>query len=197
MLVEEIMTQNVIHINSHETIAAACEKLINNKVGSLIVMDNDLTVGILTERDIIQHILQGSGDIRNVEIKSVMTPNIKSVHAKASLEKAAEIMKEHNIKKLPVVSNNNIIGIVTETDITRTVYACNQAIEDFTQFYLMSKTSMEKLLDDWGNLIIGLRNNIVLSNDKNFDEQIEEVIQIKPTQPQEEPATSTPGETTL
>jgi CBS domain-containing protein len=197
MLVEEIMTQNVIHISCHETVAAACEKLITNKVGSLIVMENDTTVGILTERDIIQQILQDSGDIRNVEIKTVMTPNIKSVYAKASLEKAAEIMKEQNIKKLPVVLNNNIVGIVTETDITRTVYACNQAIEDFTHFYLMSKTSMEKLLDDWGNLIIGLRSNIVLSNDKNFDGPIEEVIQIKPTQPQEQSMTSTTEETTL
>ena len=190
MLVEEIMTQNVIHINCHETIAAACEKFMTNKVGSLIVMDNNITVGILTERDIIQRILQGSEDIRNVEIGTVMTPSIKSVHVKAPLEKAAEIMKEHNIKKLPVVSNNNIVGIVTETDITRTVYACNQAIEDFTQFYLLSKTSLEKILDDWGDLIINLRNNIVLSNDKNFDEQIEEVIQIKPTETQEQTVVS-------
>ena len=46
-----------------------------------------------------------------------MSKNIKTVHASASVEKAVEIMKEHKIKKLPVILNNEIFGIITITDI--------------------------------------------------------------------------------
>jgi len=178
MLVEDIMTKNVIEINSNETIFEACKKYTTHKVGSLIVKENDMTVGILTERDIIQSFTKEELDIKTTKINEVMSRQIKSVHVKAPIEKAAEIMEENNIKKLPVVLNNKIVGMITETDITRTVHGCTQAIEEMTQFYLDNKESMEKMIDDWGNLIVNLRSNMLISNKNNFDESIEEIIQI-------------------
>lgn len=50
-----------------------------------------------------------------------MSKDIKTVHASARVEKAVEIMREHKIKKLPVILNNNIFGIITITDIANTL----------------------------------------------------------------------------
>lgn len=67
-------------------------------------------------------------------------------------------MKEHNIKKLPVVLNNEIVGIITETDMSRTIYAFSVAIDELTQLYYDSKKTIEKMMDDRGNLVVSLKN---------------------------------------
>jgi signal-transduction protein with cAMP-binding, CBS, and nucleotidyltransferase domain len=64
----------------------------------------------------------------------------------------------HNIKKLPVILNNEIVGIITETDITRTICASAMAIDELTELYYNSKETLEKMIDDWGNVIVSLKN---------------------------------------
>ena len=70
---------------------------------------------ILLERTICLH-----RDPEKTEVGDIMSPDIKTVHTLEKLEKAIKIMKENNIKKLPVVQNNEIAGIITVIDISRT-----------------------------------------------------------------------------
>jgi len=158
MQVKEIMIKNIIAINSDESLLDACKKYRVHKVGSLVVMDNDIIVGIVTERDIIESMVLINGDPKRTKVRDIMTPRIKTIHARDSLEKAAEIMKEHNIKKHPVVLNNEIVGIITETDMSRTIYAFSVAIDELTQLYCDSKKTIEKMMDDWGNIVVSLKN---------------------------------------
>jgi len=167
MLVQEIMTKNILNINSNVSILDACKKFVEKKVGSLVVMDNDIIVGIITERDIIQEIIIAKGNPKKTKVRDVMTPNIKTIHAMAPVEKAADIMKEYNIKKLPVVLNNEIVGMVTETDLSRTIHAFSNAIDELTEFYENSKENLEKMMDDWGDILVGLRNYKKLPNQEN------------------------------
>ena len=163
MLVQEIMTKNIIAISSGESVLEACKKYSTHKVGSLVVMDNDIIVGIVTERDIIESMILVNGDPKNTKVRDIMTPRIKTIHALAPIEKAAEIMNEHTIKKLPVILNNEIVGIVTETDLSRTIYASAIAIDELTKLYYESKDVLEKVINDWGNIIVGLKNYKKLS----------------------------------
>ena len=158
MQVQEIMTKNVVSINSNESVLEACKKYSSNKVGSLVVMDNNITVGIVTEHDIIESMILVSGNPKTTKVRDIMTPRIKTVHALDSIEKASEVMEKNNIKKLPVVLNNEIVGIVTETDLSRTIYAFSIAIDELTQLYYDSKDNIEKMLDNWGNIIISLKS---------------------------------------
>ena len=158
MLVQEIMTKNVVDIGCNDLVVDACKKFASMKVGSLVVMDKDMIVGIITERDIIQEIVLVNGDPKKTKVMKIMSPNIKTIHAMAPVEKAADIMKEHSIKKLPVVLNNEIVGIVTENDLSRTIHAFSNAIDELTQFYENSRENMEKMMDDWGDLLVSLRN---------------------------------------
>ena len=75
------------------------------------------------ERDIIKKIVMEDKNPKNTLVRDFMTPDIKTIHGLSSVEEAAEIMKKNNIKKLPVVYNNNLIGILTETDISLAIKA--------------------------------------------------------------------------
>lgn len=92
-------------------------------------MDKNIIVGILTKKEIIEKIILQNRDLKNTKIREIMTPNIKPVHGLAPLEKAAKIMKDNNIKKLPVILNNDIVGIFTENDLTHNIEAFSETVE--------------------------------------------------------------------
>lgn len=117
MLVSEIMSKDVVTVENDKSVFEACNIYKHRGVGSLVVMKEGLVVGILTERDIIERVIVDKKDPKDTKVEDIMTKDIKTIHASARLEKAVEIMKENKIKKLPVILNNNIFGIITITDI--------------------------------------------------------------------------------
>jgi len=119
MLVKEIMTKPVITIEYDKTIFDACEKYREYKIGCLIITKNSECVGIVTERDIIERTICKKIDPNKTQIKDIMTFDIETVHELNTVEDVIKIMKEKNIKKLPVIKNDDIVGIITVTDITR------------------------------------------------------------------------------
>ncbi len=180
MLVEEIMSRNVVRIECKNPVIKACKEYSKNKVGSLVVMDKDITVGIITERDIIDKVILQDKDPKKTKIIEIMTPNLITVHALAPIEKAAKIMRENKIKKLPVILNNEIVGIITETDLSQTIDVFSDSIEELKKLYIDSKERIEKILDDWGDLIIKLTSYKKLSlNKKNEEDIINEEMELK------------------
>ncbi len=149
MLVKEIMTKDVVKIDCNKTVYDACEKFSQKKVGSLIVMDEDITVGIVTERDAIDKVILKENNPRNTKLIDVMTHNLKTVHALAPVEKAANILKENNIKKLPVILNNEIVGIITETDLTNTINVFSEKMTVLTNLYIETRKKLESDLQEW------------------------------------------------
>lgn len=117
MLVSEIMSKDVVTVENTKSVFEACSIYRECGVGSLVVMREGIVVGILTERDIIERVIVDQKDPRDTKVEDIMSKDIKTVHASARVEKAVEIMRENKIKKLPVILNNNIFGIVTITDI--------------------------------------------------------------------------------
>jgi len=175
MLVEEVMTRDVVTIDCNSTVIDACKVYCEHKVGCLVVMDKNITVGIVTERDTIERVILENKDPKKTMIREIMSPNIITVHALAPLEKAAQTMKESNIKKLPVILNNEIVGIITETDLSRTINAFSEAIDELIEFYSDTKDSIDKIMDDWGNLLINLKNYKKLTQNREQDVIKEEV----------------------
>lgn len=166
MLVEEVMSRDIVSIDCNKTVLEACKVYSKNKVGSLVVMDKKIIVGIVTERDTIERVILQNKNPKKTKVGDIMSPNIITVHALAPLERAAQIMKEGNIKKLPVILNNEIVGIVTETDLSRTIDAFSGAIEELIDFYTDSKNSIEHIIDDWGNLLIKLKGYKKLAHEE-------------------------------
>jgi CBS domain-containing protein len=172
MLVEEVMTTNLIKIDCNKSVFDACKEYSKHKVSSLVATDKNIIVGIVTEKDIIERVVLLNRDAKNTKISEIMTSNIKTVHALAPIEKAAKIMKDSNIKKLPVILNNEIVGILTETDLSRTIEVYSQAIEEITKFYQTSRENIEKIMDEWGNMLINLKNYKKIDGNKEIESLI-------------------------
>jgi CBS domain-containing protein len=117
MLVKEVMTKKVITIDSNETVFDACMKYQDNKVGCLIVTEGEHNVGIVTERDLIERTICHHKNPYKTKINEIMSPSLISIQPLETLEKALEIMNRYKIKKLPVISYNLLVGIITITDI--------------------------------------------------------------------------------
>ena len=119
MLIKEIMKPDVVTIDAQESVLSAANKYRDYKIGCLIVTVDGKCAGIVTERDIIERTICELLDPKVTKVGEIMSSDIKTVHSLDKLEKAINVMVENNIKKLPVIQNNNIVGIVTVTDISR------------------------------------------------------------------------------
>ena len=113
MLVKEIMNK-VCVITSDITLKKAAGLMLENNMGSLIILKKSKLAGILTERDIIKNLSS-----LNKNISKIMTKKLITISQNAPLESAAEIMKKNKIKRIIVIDNKKTkpIGIITATDI--------------------------------------------------------------------------------
>lgn len=118
MLVQEIMTKKVVTVNANSTALDAANTYRDRKVGCLVVEENGFCVGILTERDLIERVMCARRNPEETKVRDVMSAPIKTVYALDTVEKTIKIMKDNGIKKLPVISNDSIVGIITITDIS-------------------------------------------------------------------------------
>jgi CBS domain-containing protein len=115
--VYEVMTPNVVTISPDQTIESAARLMVNHGISSIIVYDDGKPVGILTEKDILTRIVAVGRDPRKVVVSDIMTPDIVTCSPDTSLEEACLTMQRLKIKKLAVVQDNSLAGIVSLTDI--------------------------------------------------------------------------------
>ncbi|MGF3554191.1 MAG: CBS domain-containing protein [Thermoplasmatota archaeon] len=153
MLVEEIMSTDFVTIDCDKTIYDACKLYSEKKVDHLIVMDKDILVGIVTDRDIIEGAILKNKSLKKTKISEIMTTNLKTINALTNIEKAAEIMKENKIKKLPVILNDKIIGIIKETDLLEKVNIFSETFKDLSNFYEEKKKNLEEIIKEWKDII--------------------------------------------
>jgi CBS domain-containing protein len=119
LLVKEVMTKKVFTIDKNETIFDACNMYKDYKIGCLIVTDMNRCVGIVTERDLIERTICARRDPYATKIGDIMSKNMKTIHSLETIDKAIEMMFQNKVKKLPVVVNEEVVGIITVTDISR------------------------------------------------------------------------------
>ena len=117
MFVKDVMTNKIVSIDSNETIESASKKYRDFKIGCLMVTDGDNVVGIVTERDFIERTICMGIDPKTTKIKEIMSSDIKTINSDDSTADAVDVLKQNKIKKLPVVSDNRRVGMITITDI--------------------------------------------------------------------------------
>ena len=119
MLVKEIMAKQVITIDADASVFDACMVYKEKKVGCLVVTKGETCVGIVTERDLIERTICQQRNPEKTKVHEIMSQDIKVVNSLDTVEKALETMKHHKIKKLPVISSEKVVGIITVTDIAK------------------------------------------------------------------------------
>ncbi len=118
--VKDIMTKEVITINVDKSVFEAAQLMTSKGLGCLIIVDKALPVGIITERDIVRRIVakRSSPDLKVAEI---MSKTLITVDADTSLKEAARVMSTNKIRRLPVLKQNKLVGIVVASDFVRNV----------------------------------------------------------------------------
>ncbi|MBI1979103.1 MAG: CBS domain-containing protein [Candidatus Aenigmarchaeota archaeon] len=116
MLVSEVMNKNVVVVKKDATLKQASEVMAKTRIGSLVVVEKNDIIGIVTSSDIIKSIAKDKVP-GNTLIEEVMSKRVFTVEPDATIQDAVAVMVENKIRELPVVENKKIKGIVTVTDV--------------------------------------------------------------------------------
>lgn len=119
ILVRDVMSKNVKTVRPNSTINEVVRKMNKFEIGSIIVTDGEKPVGIITERDILRRVLEVNMASEAMKAKEIMSSPILTIESQATTEEAATLMNSKRIKKIPVIDDGKLVGIVTSTDIVR------------------------------------------------------------------------------
>jgi CBS domain-containing protein len=116
MLVKDVMNKNVVVAKSDATIREAAKVMNKFHIGSLIVLKEEAIAGIVTERNVLTAVAGGK-DTDSTAIEEIMTKKVITIDPDQTVEAAVDLMIQNKIKKLPVVEDNKLKGIITASDI--------------------------------------------------------------------------------
>jgi CBS domain-containing protein len=117
MKVKDIMTKNVAYISPMSSVVEAAQLMQKHNVGSIPVCDKTGVLGIVTDRDIVVRNIAHGNNPQNTPVKDVMTQSVATVTPDMEVDSATNIMTANKIRRLPVVENNMLVGMVAIGDL--------------------------------------------------------------------------------
>jgi len=119
MDVKDVMVKEVITVNPDTKIRDAVELMNKNEIGCLVVTRKGKPVGIMTERDVLKKIVCQSRNPEQTRVSEIMSKPLIVGRVDMDWREAAKLMLDHDIKKLPILDGEKLVGLVTLTDIAR------------------------------------------------------------------------------
>jgi CBS domain-containing protein len=117
-LVREIMKSNVISIDSSMTVQDAAKMMDDASIGAIVVLENGIAIGIITERDIVRRVVS-KGKPLSTNVKDVMSSPLIVINPDDSVWELAQLMKSRKIHRVPAVKDNRLVGMVTTSDVVK------------------------------------------------------------------------------
>jgi CBS domain-containing protein len=134
--VRDIMTRPVITAYAELDILSAAKKMGSANVGSLIIVSDKKPTGILTERDLVKKVLAQGTDPRSLKVAEIMSSPLVSIEPDASLREAASLMLRSGVKRLPVIIQGKLVGIITDTDlVSGSSLGLNEVLSDLLEMH--------------------------------------------------------------
>ena len=115
----EIMTRTPVTVSPDDTVDRAAAKMRTRDIGSLIVVQDGKPSGIVTERDIVTKVAARNLAPSSVRVRDIMSSPVVSIHSNEEVAEAARVMSDRKIRRLAVVDDGKLIGVITENDIVR------------------------------------------------------------------------------
>ncbi len=118
ILVADVMTREPVTANPEDDLLKCAKKLVKKKVGSLLLVNKKKLVGFINERDILWALVKKSKkDLSNIRAIDISPKKIITIRPSATVNEAISKMKKLKFEKLPVINNNQLVGIITAKDI--------------------------------------------------------------------------------
>lgn len=115
----EIMTENVDYVASSATVTEVAKKLASGDYGALPVYEGDRLVAMITDRDIVVKIVAKGLDPATTTVGDLGQADVLTIGADDSIDQAMRTMAEHQVRRLPVVDGDKLVGIVSQADLAR------------------------------------------------------------------------------
>jgi CBS domain-containing protein len=139
--VKDVMTKSVISVDSSATINEAAKVMEDAKVGAIIVMENNTPVGIVTDRDFAVKVAAHAYQISE-PIKKIMSSSLIAIGPDETVLMVADLMYTRGVRKLPVIDNDQIVGMITATDLVNQLAVSTE--EDIIKMYHQSVSKIYK-----------------------------------------------------
>jgi CBS domain-containing protein len=115
--VQEIMTRDPRTVNVDAPIVEAAGVMRDSDIGDVIVLQDGQVTGIVTDRDIVVRAIAEGRDPQSTKVSDVCTTGIETAEPGASVDDALRLMREHDIRRLPVVEGGRPVGIISLGDL--------------------------------------------------------------------------------
>jgi CBS domain-containing protein len=115
--VRDTMTENPRWIDASASVVEAAQLMREEHIGSLPITDDEQLVGMITDRDITMRVVAETADRMNTSVGDVSSRDLITVEPDRDLDEALQLMARHQVRRLPVVENGRLVGIVAQADI--------------------------------------------------------------------------------
>jgi len=133
VLVRDIMSKDVKAVRPDSSVKEVVAKMNKFNIGSIVVVQGDKPVGVISERDILKRVVEPCLSPEVLTARQVMTSPVVTINETVSLEEAAKLMAKRKVRKIPVMNKQKLVGIVTFTDIVNKVLTTLSILEEFAK----------------------------------------------------------------
>jgi len=146
--VEDVMVEDVVSVSEKATVREAAGLMEKHEIGCLVVVKNGKPVGIVTETDMVRRVILGPVDPEKTKVRKIMSRPLVVGNPQMDVDEASKIMRNRKIKKLPVIENGRLVGLVTTTDIVRSPEVMKMMIKAIKRSIIKEIiTSIQQRLD--------------------------------------------------
>lgn len=126
------MTKSILSVDSSTSAKEAAKKMESSDVGSIIILENNIPAGIITERDFVLKMVAHELNY-DTKVKEIMSSPIIYVTSDKPVLEVATLMSKEKIRRIPIIDGTNVKGIITATDLLNIFTLCSE--EDMKKIY--------------------------------------------------------------
>jgi CBS domain-containing protein len=115
--VSDVMTRDPVTVSTDTTLVDTARLMRDRDIGPVVVVDSDTVRGIVTDRDIVVRAVADGADPSSVSTGDICTSDVATVSPGDSLQDAVQLMEQRNVRRLPVVEDGRLVGIVAMGDL--------------------------------------------------------------------------------
>ena len=182
ILVADVMTREPVTVKPDEDLLKCAKKMVKKKVGSLLLVDKKKLIGFIGERDILWALVKKSKkDLSNIKARDISPKKIITIRPSATVNEAISKMKKLKFERLPVINNNQLVGILTAKDILNFHPELYPELEEFAKVReetrklkrikkAKERSSVEGICEECGetDFLYRIHDMLVCESCKNF-----------------------------
>ncbi|MEM3536581.1 MAG: CBS domain-containing protein [Candidatus Bathyarchaeia archaeon] len=135
VLVRDVMSKDIRVVRPDTSVKEVVATMNKFDIGSIVVVQGERPVGIITERDILRRLVEPCLAPETLTARQVMTSPVQTISEDASIDEAARLMAKKKVKRLPVMNNGKLVGIITFSDIVTKVPTMLSILEELLRPY--------------------------------------------------------------